>query len=88
MGGAKVSRNNSEAHDKWQSESVSEDVISASGLVGPGCEAGRHQILIAPRRSNSPKVCPTLCGEQDHHLVDVLRLCVEVDGDERRHRAA
>ena len=84
MGGAKISRNNFEAHNQWQSEPVGENVVTASGLVEPSSEAGRHQSLIATRRSNSPKVCPTLRREHDHHLVDVLRLGIEVDSNEGR----
>ena len=88
MCGAKVSRNDLEAHHQRQSEPVGEDVVSARWLIGPGGKAGRHQILTAPSGSNGSKVSPPLCREHVHHLLNVLGFSVEVNGDESRARTA
>ena len=88
MGGAKVSRDDLEASNQRQSEFVGENVVSARWLVGPGGEAGRHQVLTAPSGGNGSKVGPPLRREHVHHLLNVLGLGIEINGDESRARAA
>ena len=88
MGGTKVSRDNLEAFDQRQSKSVGENLVPARGLVRPCCEAGRNIILPTPSSSNSSKVCPPMRRQRDNNLVDVLRISVKINSEQRRTRVA